>query len=88
MKTLLLLGGMTPDVTVFYYSAINRVARARLGRRCTAPIYVYSADLETMIQHATAEKWSEIANIYMDPINALTSGTGDKRVDGWLYVPF
>lgn len=31
MKTLLLLGGMTPDVTTLYYRTINNITRTRLA---------------------------------------------------------
>ncbi|KAH8901665.1 aspartate racemase [Thozetella sp. PMI_491] len=92
MKTLLLLGGMTPDVTVLYYNIINRVVRTQLGGRRAAPLYLYSADLEDMIQHASSGRWSEFAGVYTDPIVALTkpresgtapgAGGGAPRIDG------
>ncbi|KAI0523921.1 Asp/Glu/hydantoin racemase [Xylaria bambusicola] len=71
MKTLLLLGGMTPDVTKLYYDLINRTARAALGGRHNAPLYMYSADLETMVQHAGAGEWDAFAKVYTDAIDAL-----------------
>jgi aspartate racemase len=77
MKTLLLLGGMTPDVTVLYYNAISRVVRSQLGGRHGASLYLYSADLEAMIQHLGRGDLDAFARTYTDPIAALAS-----RVDG------
>lgn len=77
MKRLLLLGGMTPDVTVLYYNTINRVTRAALGARHNAPLHLYSADLEIMVQFAGAGDWEAFARVYTDAIEAL-----DGRVDG------
>ncbi|KAH7307951.1 Asp/Glu/hydantoin racemase [Stachybotrys elegans] len=73
MKTVLLLGGMTPDVTVLYYNIINRVVRAQLGGRHGAPLYLYSADLEAMIQHLGRGDVEAFARTYTDPIAALAS---------------
>ncbi|KAF4335472.1 asp Glu Hydantoin racemase domain protein [Fusarium beomiforme] len=77
MRTLLLLGGMTPDVTALYYNIINKAVRARLGDRVSAPIYMYSANLEEMLQHAVKGEWEEFATVYKEPIRSLS-----ERVDG------
>jgi len=77
MKTILLLGGMTPDVTALYYNKINTAVRAQLGNRTAAPLYMYSANLEDMIQHAMKGDWSSFAATYEEPIMLL-----GKKVDG------
>ncbi|KAI0813822.1 Asp/Glu/hydantoin racemase [Xylaria sp. FL0064] len=77
MRTLLLLGGMTPDVTKLYYDIINRAARSALGGRHNAPLYLYSANLEAMVQYASKGDWDAFAKVYTDPIDALSS-----KVDG------
>ncbi|KAI1277942.1 Asp/Glu/hydantoin racemase [Xylaria sp. FL0933] len=77
MRTLLLLGGMTPDVTKLYYDIINRAARSALGGRHNAPLYLYSANLEAMVQYASKGDWDAFANVYTGPIDALSS-----KVDG------
>lgn len=71
MKRLLLLGGMTPDVTVLYYNAINRVTRERLGGRHNAPFFIYSANLEEMIQHASSGRWEVFAKVFTDALEPL-----------------
>lgn len=58
MRTLLLLGGMTPDVTELYYRTINTVVRTHLGGRSAAPLFMYSANLEEMLQYASKKDWS------------------------------
>ncbi|RFN52099.1 asp/glu/hydantoin racemase domain-containing protein [Fusarium flagelliforme] len=77
MKTILLLGGMTPDVTALYYNKINAAVRTQLGNRTAAPLYMYSANLEDMIQHAMKGDWSSFAATYEEPINLL-----GEKVDG------
>lgn len=77
MKRLLLLGGMTPDVTVLYYNAINRVVRSALGGRNNAPLYMYSANLEDMIQFAGAGNWDAFAKVYIDAIDSVRD-----KIDG------
>ncbi|KAH8161832.1 hypothetical protein CIB48_g6436 [Xylaria polymorpha] len=79
MRTILLLGGMTPDVTKLYYDIINRSARSALGGRHNAPLYMYSANLEAMVQYASAGDWDAFAKVYIDPIDAL-SGKVDAVV--------
>ncbi|KAF4945643.1 hypothetical protein FGADI_11765 [Fusarium gaditjirri] len=68
---------MTPDVTALYYNIINKVVRIKLGDRASAPLYLYSANLEEMIQHATKGDWDEFAKVYKKPIRSLSD-----RVDG------
>lgn len=84
MKTLLLLGGMTPDVTTLYYRTINTVARTRLGARHSAPLYVFSAEFESMVQHASRGDWASFAQAYLDPIQTLVTEPSKSRVDGVL----
>lgn len=66
MKRLLLLGGMTPDVTALYYASINAHARARLGGRRSAPLHLYSADLHAMVDLASSGDWDAFAASYVD----------------------
>ncbi|KAI0452229.1 Asp/Glu/hydantoin racemase [Xylaria acuta] len=72
MRTLLLLGGMTPDVTGLYYDITNRAARSALGGRHNAPLYVYSANLEAMVQYAGAGDWDNLVKAYTNPVDALS----------------
>lgn len=80
MRTLLLLGGMTPDVTELYYTTINSIVRSHLGGRASAPLYIYSANLEAMLQYASTSDWTSFASVYKDAIEALSAGA--QRIDG------
>jgi aspartate racemase len=71
---------MTPEVTELYYRTINTVVRTNLGGRSAAPLYIYSANLEEMIQYASKKDWSGFASVYKDSIKALSSGS--QRIDG------
>lgn len=61
---------------MLYYNEINRAVRERLGGRNCAPLYLYSANLEEMVQFAGKGEWSSFAKVYTDPIVALS-----QRVD-------
>lgn len=82
MKTLLLLGGMTPDVTTLYYKTINTIARNRLGARHSAPLYLFSAEFESMVQSASRGDWTSFAQAYLDPIDALVVSPSRSKVHG------
>ena len=78
MKTIALLGGMTPDVTTLYYQLINQHIRQKLGARHSAKLYIYSVDLEEQLQRVQAGDWDAFAAEYIGAIQPLTSG----RVQG------
>ncbi|KAF5637932.1 asp Glu Hydantoin racemase domain protein [Fusarium sp. NRRL 52700] len=80
MWTLILLGGMTPDVTSLYYNIINKVARIKLGDRASAPLYLFSANLEEMFQHAMKRDWDEFAKVYKKPIGFLSDGVDGAAI--------
>lgn len=73
MKTLTLLGGMTPDVTTLYYNLINQHVRSRLGQRHSAKVYIYSVDLEEQLQRVQAGDWDAFAAEYIDAVRPLVS---------------
>ncbi|GKU10917.1 unnamed protein product [Fusarium langsethiae] len=73
---------MTPNVTTLYYRTINTVARTRLGARHSAPLYIFSAEFESMVQHVTRGDWTSFAQAYLDPIETLVVGPTKPKVDG------
>ena len=73
MKTLALLGGMTPDVTALYYSIMNQTVRAELGARHSAKIYIYSVDFEHQIQRLQQGQWTAFADEYIQALKPLIS---------------
>jgi aspartate racemase len=86
-KTLLLPGGMTPDVTTLYYRTINTVAPTRLGARHSAPLYIFSPEVKSMVQHITRGDWTSFAQANVDPIETLVVGPTKAKVDRVVVCP-
>ena len=80
MKVLGLLGGMTFESTALYYDIINRHAREELGPRSSAPLFLYSADQQQMLQFAMAGDWNAFADIYIEAAKTMISGGAEGIV--------
>ncbi|MFP5074781.1 aspartate/glutamate racemase family protein, partial [Neisseria sp. WLZKY-1] len=50
MKTIGIIGGMSPESTVLYYQAINRETNRRLGGNRSADIVMHSVDFEEIVR--------------------------------------
>lgn len=57
MKTLGLSGGMTYPSITLYYTAINDIARARLGGSHSAPLLLHPFDLDVPLRPIPANDW-------------------------------
>lgn len=88
MKTLALLGGMTPDVTALYYNIINTQVRRKLGARHSARMYIYSVDLEVQLQRIEAGDLEAFGDEFVDAITPLIGANPNTSkascVDGVL----
>jgi aspartate racemase len=73
MRTLALLGGMTPDVTALYYNLINKAVRAKLGQTHSAKIYIYSVDFQEQVQRLEKGQWDDFATEYVQALRPLIS---------------
>lgn len=80
MKVLGLLGGMTFEATAKYYDLINRHAKETYGGRASAPLFMYSANQEEMVQMAMAGHWEAFAAVYVKAANALIDGGAEAMV--------
>lgn len=80
MKTLALLGGMTYSSTSLYYNAINKHVQARLGSRRSAPLFLYSVDMEAQLDHAMAGEWDDFANPFCKAAQTFKDGGADAIV--------
>lgn len=58
MKTLGIIGGMSPESTVSYYQIINRETNRRLGGNHSADILMHSVDFETIAALQRAGDWA------------------------------
>lgn len=79
MRTLALLGGMTPDVTALYYKIINDYVRRKLGARHSARMYIFSVDLESQLQYVEAGDMASFANEFIQALRPLISEQSDGR---------
>lgn len=64
MRTIGLLGGMSWESTVTYYTELNRGARARLGGLHSAPCLMISVDFAVVERMQERRAWDEPAAIW------------------------
>lgn len=57
MRTIGLLGGMSPASTVPCYQRINALVNARAGALHSAPMLIYSFDFESIVALQKAGRW-------------------------------
>lgn len=57
MKTLGIIGGMSPESTALYYRIINREVNRRLGGNRSADIVMHSVDFEEVVRLQKSGDW-------------------------------
>ena len=57
MKTLGIIGGMSPESTTLYYRIINREVNRRLGGNHSADIVMHSVDFEEVVRLQKSGDW-------------------------------
>lgn len=73
MKTIGMLGGMTPISTTLYYEQINRQVNERLGANHSAKILLSSMDFEPLVQMQRKSQWREIGTTLSENAQSLES---------------
>ncbi|MDU8923452.1 aspartate/glutamate racemase family protein [Pasteurellaceae bacterium LIM206] len=63
MKTLGIIGGMSPESTITYYSEINRLVNQALGANYSAPIVMVSVEFEEIVQCQKSGDWDKAGEI-------------------------
>ncbi|MGE0046890.1 MAG: aspartate/glutamate racemase family protein [Hyphomonadaceae bacterium] len=61
MKTLGLIGGMSWESTTHYYRELNRLVRARVGGKHSAPLILWSVDFAPVALMQEEDRWDELA---------------------------
>ncbi|QIO37133.1 aspartate/glutamate racemase family protein [Bradyrhizobium sp. 1(2017)] len=61
MQTIGLIGGMSWESTALYYKLINERVRDRIGKLHSAPLLMYSYDVQGIKEMQYAGRWSEAA---------------------------
>lgn len=73
MKTIGIIGGMSPESTVLYYQIINRSVNARLGGNHSADILMHSVDFERIVALQKAGDWAAAGAILADSARRLAA---------------
>jgi aspartate racemase len=77
MKTIGLIGGMSWESTRFYYEALNREVRDRVGGLHSAKIILHSVDFAPIAEMQAAGKWDEMGAIMADAARGLERAGAD-----------
>lgn len=82
MKTIGLIGGISPESTVDYYTTLNRLARERLGGHHSAKIVLQSVDFGDVVALQQAGRWDELAAYFIDLAKKLEKAGADCLLIG------
>lgn len=63
MRTLGILGGMSPQSTLTYYSEINRLVNQAKGGNSSAPLLIASVEFEEIVQCQKQGNWHQAGDI-------------------------
>lgn len=73
MKTLGIIGGMSPESTVSYYQIINRETNRRLGGNASAEILMHSVNFETVAAMQRTGDWAGSGRLLAESARKLES---------------
>ncbi|QBQ64059.1 aspartate/glutamate racemase family protein [Actinobacillus indolicus] len=73
MKTLGILGGMSPESTVSYYLNINRAVNVALGGNSSAKLLMSSVNFEDIVQCQKSANWQKAGEILAKEAQLLES---------------
>ncbi|MDO4641881.1 MAG: aspartate/glutamate racemase family protein [Neisseria sp.] len=71
MKSLGIIGGMSPESTVSYYQMINREVNRRLGGNSSADIWMHSVNFETIAALQRAGDWQNAGKVLAESARQL-----------------
>jgi len=77
MRRLGLIGGMSWESTLEYYSLINHGVKAALGGHHSAPCTVYSVDFAEIERFQREGRWDEMGEVLADAATALQGAGAD-----------
>lgn len=80
MKTIGILGGMTPESTVTYYETIIREYERLRGDYAFPQIIVYSVSFQKIVDLMNAGDWTGIESILKNKIDSLSAAGADMIV--------
>ena len=77
MKTIGIIGGMSPESTALYYQTINRETNHRLGGNASAEIIMHSVNFETIVQLQKANDWAAAGHLLANSATKLAGAGAD-----------
>ena len=77
MKTIGIIGGMSPESTVLYYQIINRETNRRLGGNRSAKILLDSVDFEEIVRLQKSGDWMAAGNVLAQSARKLEAAGAD-----------
>ena len=80
MKTIGIIGGMSPESTVLYYQTINREINRRLGGNRSADLVMHSVDFETVAAMQRSGDWAAAGALLAESARKLQSIGADALV--------
>ncbi|MGV6989312.1 aspartate/glutamate racemase family protein [Testudinibacter sp. P80/BLE/0925] len=63
MQKIGIIGGMSPESTLLYYSQINRGVNQALGKNHSADLLMHSIDFETIVQLQKNNDWQQAGEL-------------------------
>lgn len=80
MKTMGLIGGVSPESTVIYYREINRGMQSRLGKAHSARMLLYSLEFQEFAELQHAGNWGALSKIVVQAARTLETAGADFLV--------
>jgi amino-acid racemase len=66
LKTLGVIGGLSWESSSHYYTRLNQLVAERLGGLHSAKLLLYSVDFDAVQKLQHADKWDELADMFVD----------------------
>ncbi|MFT5791036.1 MAG: aspartate racemase, partial [Saprospiraceae bacterium] len=77
MKTIGLIGGITPESTVLYYRILNDLAQKEFGRSSSSKVIINSMNFEEIQNLLKAGRWDLLNVIMSEAGKSLESAGAD-----------
>lgn len=63
MRTLGIIGGMSPESTISYYQGINQLINQQCGRNHSAPLVLISVEFEQIVNYQKSGQWQQAGEL-------------------------
>jgi aspartate racemase len=80
MKTIGLIGGVSPESTLIYYRQINRGVQGRLGKAHSARMILYSMEFQEFAELQHAGNWAALSKIVVQAARTVEAAGADFLV--------